>query len=87
MKRLLLTTTLLAALNGAAHAHGWLLLCPYAPGQQQGFERYRQIRAYDTAAECEAARTPFEKQCAGDARHKQTAITCNCECWPARGCN
>jgi hypothetical protein len=87
MKRLLLTTTLLAALSSAAHAHGWLLLCPYAPGHQPELERYWQARAYDTAAECETGRDAVEKRCKSDARRKPPTITCNCECWPARGCN
>jgi hypothetical protein len=87
MKRLVITAAVLAMLGGAAHANGWLLLCPNAPGKQQGYESQRQIRAFDTAAECEAARTPFEKRCTSDGRHKQLAITCDCECWPARTCN
>jgi hypothetical protein len=87
MKAVLMGSILLLVLPLAAHASGWFLLCPYAPGHQPGLEQYWQNRAYDTATDCETGRDAFEKQCARDARHKQLSITCNCKCWPARTCD
>ena len=81
----LMGSILVIGLPLAAHGQGWLLLCPYA---QPTIERsHLQVRAFDSAAECEATRASYEKRCAQDARHKALAIKCDCECWPARTCN
>jgi len=78
------TLAVLLLLAGAAHAQGWLLMCPQPSQPGELIERLVQVHAYDWAAECEQVRPAFEANCRKTERRRKLTYTCNCRCVPVR---